>query len=364
MATAATIRDRSIRPSARDALPNACRARSGSAGRSVGWSRCARRSTSLRTCAASCSSRRVRASSSARTGRTASPSSVFAEFGAGLAQDYRGTIERFLALETIGAEHARSELRALKADVFERGAPAMSALAEGLRVLDASDLAFRSRPYPRAVAMDRRPARSAGRSGCDAVGRREIAAAATSNATAAMRHFSAMPTLLARRSCNSPRSLRRERRARRASRPPRVRARRVDVRSARGAAGRSRYAAARSARRRRAQSGARARCRQWPGPWRVGAVCAFSRSADVIALDLALPMLRAATSRAGEPPIFARVGADVQAMPFADASVDLVHSNLCLQWCDDPGLALAEFARVLRAGRAPAVHDVRPGDAA
>ena len=67
-------------------------------------------------------------------------SSVFAEFGAGLAQDYRGTIERFLALETLGAEHARSELRALKADAFARGAPAMSALAEGLRVLDASDL--------------------------------------------------------------------------------------------------------------------------------------------------------------------------------------------------------------------------------
>lgn len=66
--------------------------------------------------------------------------SVFAEFGAGLVDDYRGTIERFLALETLGAEHARSELRALKADVFARGEPAMSALTEGLRVLDATDL--------------------------------------------------------------------------------------------------------------------------------------------------------------------------------------------------------------------------------
>lgn len=42
--------------------------------------------------------------------------------------------------------------------------------------------------------------------------------------------------------------------------------------------------------------------------------------------------------------------ADAQALPLADASVDLVHSSLCLQWCDDPGLALAEFARVLRPG--------------
>jgi pimeloyl-[acyl-carrier protein] methyl ester esterase len=65
--------------------------------------------------------------------------SVFAEFGAGLAGDYRGTIERFLALETLGSEHARSELRALKHDVFAHGEPAMSALTEGLRVLDATD---------------------------------------------------------------------------------------------------------------------------------------------------------------------------------------------------------------------------------
>jgi pimeloyl-[acyl-carrier protein] methyl ester esterase len=66
--------------------------------------------------------------------------SVFAEFGAGLADDYRRTIERFLALETLGAEHARSELRALKTDVFAHGEPAMSALTEGLHVLDATDL--------------------------------------------------------------------------------------------------------------------------------------------------------------------------------------------------------------------------------
>ncbi len=72
--------------------------------------------------------------------------------------------------------------------------------------------------------------------------------------------------------------------------------------------------------------------------------------AEVVALDLAMPMLRAAAAHAGRPPAFARVGADAQALPFADASLDLVFSNLCLQWCDDPGLALAEFARVLRPG--------------
>ena len=72
--------------------------------------------------------------------------------------------------------------------------------------------------------------------------------------------------------------------------------------------------------------------------------------AHIIALDIALPMLRAAARHTGQPPAFSRVCADVQALPLADASIDLVYSNLCLQWCDDPGLALAEFARVLRPG--------------
>jgi len=70
--------------------------------------------------------------------------------------------------------------------------------------------------------------------------------------------------------------------------------------------------------------------------------------AEIVALDLALPMLQFA---AIDAPVAARfVCADAQALPLADASVDLVHSSLCLQWCDDPGLALAEFARVLRPG--------------
>lgn len=72
--------------------------------------------------------------------------------------------------------------------------------------------------------------------------------------------------------------------------------------------------------------------------------------AEIVALDLALPMLRAAARHAGSPPAFARVAGDAQALPIADAGVDLVHSNLCLQWCEDPGLALAEFRRVLRPG--------------
>jgi pimeloyl-[acyl-carrier protein] methyl ester esterase len=65
---------------------------------------------------------------------------VFAEFGAGLSNDYRGTIERFLALEALGSSHAQSELRELRTHVFERGDPSLGALQDGLRVLDRTDL--------------------------------------------------------------------------------------------------------------------------------------------------------------------------------------------------------------------------------
>ena len=66
--------------------------------------------------------------------------SVLAEFGAGLARDYRATIERFLALEAMGSDHARAELRELRSHVFERGEPAVSALENGMRVLESADL--------------------------------------------------------------------------------------------------------------------------------------------------------------------------------------------------------------------------------
>ena len=65
---------------------------------------------------------------------------VFHRFGAELAQDYRLTIDRFLALEAHGSDHMRDELRSLRAQVFAHGEPARSALVDGLQLLEHSDL--------------------------------------------------------------------------------------------------------------------------------------------------------------------------------------------------------------------------------
>jgi malonyl-CoA O-methyltransferase len=74
------------------------------------------------------------------------------------------------------------------------------------------------------------------------------------------------------------------------------------------------------------------------------------RNAEVIALDLSLPMLREARRHAGWWKPFTRVCADGQALPFPDHSMDVVYSNLCMQWCETPRALLSECARVLKPG--------------
>ncbi|MEP6880745.1 MAG: malonyl-ACP O-methyltransferase BioC [Dokdonella sp.] len=70
--------------------------------------------------------------------------------------------------------------------------------------------------------------------------------------------------------------------------------------------------------------------------------------AQTIALDLALPMLFAARKHRGWLHPFARVCADAEALPMADASIDLLHSNLCLQWCGNLESTFEGFRRVMR----------------
>ena len=68
--------------------------------------------------------------------------------------------------------------------------------------------------------------------------------------------------------------------------------------------------------------------------------------AVVVALDTSQPMLQAAGRRQSWLRRFTRVCADAARLPFADGSVDLILSNLMLQWCD-PVAVFGEFRRVL-----------------
>lgn len=65
---------------------------------------------------------------------------VFRDFASGLRNDYRGTLDRFIALEAFGSDDARGELRTLRAEVFSRGEPAAHVLADGLELLETADL--------------------------------------------------------------------------------------------------------------------------------------------------------------------------------------------------------------------------------
>ncbi|WP_460815043.1 pimeloyl-ACP methyl ester esterase BioH [Luteimonas pelagia] len=65
---------------------------------------------------------------------------IFQDFARGLRADYRGTLDRFIALEAFGSDHAREEIRTLRAEVLARGEPDASVLADGLELLESTDL--------------------------------------------------------------------------------------------------------------------------------------------------------------------------------------------------------------------------------
>lgn len=75
--------------------------------------------------------------------------------------------------------------------------------------------------------------------------------------------------------------------------------------------------------------------------------------AEIIALDIAHPMLAVAKQRNG---LWSRlrkrvrfINADTEYLPLIDNSVDLIFSNLTLQWVNQLDTALLEFSRVLKA---------------
>jgi malonyl-CoA O-methyltransferase len=72
--------------------------------------------------------------------------------------------------------------------------------------------------------------------------------------------------------------------------------------------------------------------------------------AAVTAADIAAPMLQQARRHSRLWRRIQCIEADARQLPFADASFDLVFSNLMLQWLQPPDEALAQMRRVLKPG--------------
>jgi malonyl-CoA O-methyltransferase len=69
--------------------------------------------------------------------------------------------------------------------------------------------------------------------------------------------------------------------------------------------------------------------------------------AQVLALDSSLQMLKRAGKQQSWLRTFERICADAELLPLRDGSVELIVSNLMLQWCN-PDAVFAEFRRVLK----------------
>lgn len=72
--------------------------------------------------------------------------------------------------------------------------------------------------------------------------------------------------------------------------------------------------------------------------------------AEVLAIDAAVPMLDAARRHSTWRRPILRVAGEATALPLADASVDVLHSNLCFQWVNHLAALFGECVRVLKPG--------------
>ena len=74
------------------------------------------------------------------------------------------------------------------------------------------------------------------------------------------------------------------------------------------------------------------------------------RGARIVALDIALAMLHKTRQRCGWPRRPALLCADAERLPLAEASFNLLFSNLTLQWCNDLEQTLQGFKHILAPG--------------
>ncbi|WP_373182987.1 methyltransferase domain-containing protein [Halomonas campaniensis] len=96
-----------------------------------------------------------------------------------------------------------------------------------------------------------------------------------------------------------------------------------------------------------------------PGHWSARLACRVGEGGAVTGIDLAPGMLGEARRRHGDRVRW--LCADAAALPLPDAALDLVFSNLALQWCPDLEGTLAELRRVLRPGGRALINTLGPG---
>lgn len=85
------------------------------------------------------------------------------------------------------------------------------------------------------------------------------------------------------------------------------------------------------------------------------------RSKTLTAVDISVGMLNYARENHTLPVKQYWINADAEALPFADNSIDLVVSNLAVQWCDDLSIAVNELTRVLKFGGSAVISTVCHG---
>ncbi len=72
--------------------------------------------------------------------------------------------------------------------------------------------------------------------------------------------------------------------------------------------------------------------------------------AQMLALDFALPMLLQTRRRGSWWRKPRCIGGDLEQLPLADCSIDLIYSNAAIQWSNDLDHTFSEFRRVMRPG--------------
>lgn len=100
------------------------------------------------------------------------------------------------------------------------------------------------------------------------------------------------------------------------------------------------------------------------GPGHLSVRMARDYDLDVSGIDLDPAMIERARANAGRPPVQGRqpsfVVGDVAALPFDDASFDLVVSTFSMHHWSDPKAGLNEIARVVRLDGTVLVWDLKP----